>query len=323
MHDLASIEAVIKRDRPLPAERRCLRIILNPAAGQRQRRRLRATLEALGALDCTFEVWETDGPGAATRLALRAAEADCDLVVAAGGDGTVNEVINGLQTANGPYPQPALAVLPLGTANVLAAELGLSLAPQAIATTIASGDAEPISLGRASCQMGGERHDRVFIMMAGAGFDAHVVENVNLAVKRAIGKGAYVLESLHQMAVFPFAPYDVMVDGRSYSAASVVVANGRHYGGKYLVAPEARLGDPGFQVCLFQRGGRVNAARYASALLSGRLPTLPDIQLLSGREIRISGRLGEAVQGDGDVIGRLPVTITTLPGTLRLVMPPA
>ena len=323
MHDLASIDAVIKRDRPLPAERRSLRIILNPAAGQRQRRRLHATLEALRALDCPFEVWETDAPGAATRLARQAAETDCDLVVAAGGDGTVNEVINGLRETGGLYPQPPLAVLPLGTANVLAAELGLGLAPRAIAATIARGEPAPISLGSAACQMGGERHERVFIMMAGAGFDAHVVENVNLAIKRAIGKGAYVLESLRQGAVFPFAPYDVTIDGRSYRAASVVVANGRHYGGKYLVAPAARLGDPGFQVCLFERGGRVNAARYALALLSGRLPGLPDVTVLSGREIRISGRLGEAMQGDGDVIGRLPVTITALPDALRLVMPPS
>jgi len=304
-----------------PVGRRSLRIILNPAAGRRQRQRLQDTLEALGALDCTFEVWETDGPGAATKLAQRAMEADCDLLVAAGGDGTVNEVINGLQTASG--PPPSLALLPLGTANVLAAEIGLDPAPQTIAATIAGGVAAPTSLGSADCQIDGETHERVFVMMAGAGFDAHVVEAVNLAVKRAIGKGAYVLESLRQMAVFPFAPYEVTVDGKPYSAASVVVANGRHYGGRYLVAPEARLGAPDFQVCLFERPGRINAARYALALLSGRLPELPDVRLLSGREIRISRRTGEPLQGDGDVIGRLPVTITALPDALQLVMPPA
>ena len=229
----------------------------------------------------------------------------------AGGDGTINEAVNGL-TGAGTQPPP-LAVLPLGTANALASEIGLDLSPERTARTIAMGRAVPVVVGRAN--------DRVFSMMAGAGFDAHVVEAVNLDLKRLIGKGAYVWESARALWRFGFPGYRVTLDGTVHDAASVIVAKGHFYGGRFVCAPEARLTEPLFQVCLFRHPGAWNALRYATALGLGRLDRLPDYQVVPARDVLIEGPDGDPVQGDGDVIARLPVRIRLVPEALRLVMP--
>ncbi len=327
MHDSAAIDARRRAsDAALPAQRRVL-VILNPAAGQRRRGLVEATLAALRAGGCDLTLKPTGGPGHAADLAGAARSGACDVVVAAGGDGTVNEVINGLLAAKGSVPLPPLAILPLGTANVLAAEIGQAITPAAIAKTVAEGAPQSICLGRASFHdatakdKGGPR-ERVFVMMAGAGFDAHVVEHVNLGLKRLIGKGAYVWESARQLACFGFPRYRVTIDGKAHDAASVIIANGRHYGGRYVGAPEARLADPCLYALLFERGGRLATLRYGAALVGDRLPYLPDVRLVAAREIVIEGPAGDPVQGDGDLLARLPVRVSLLPEALRLVMPP-
>jgi diacylglycerol kinase family enzyme len=157
--------------------------------------------------------------------------------------------------------------------------------------------------------------------MAGAGFDAHVVANVSLGLKRRIGKLAYVWEAVRQLFRFPYGRYRATIDGKVYDAASVVVAKGRLYAGPYVAAPDARLDAPEFQVCLFQRGGRWNAIRYAVALALGVLPRLPDYRIVTGRHVRIEGPPGDPVQGDGDIIAHLPAEISIAPISLALMAP--
>ena len=322
MHDSAAIDARRRAsDAVLPAARRVL-VILNPAAGQRRRGLVEATLAALRDSGCDLTLKPTGAPGHATDLAGAARCGAYDVVLAAGGDGTVNEVINGLLAAQGAVPLPPLAILPLGTANVLAAEIGQTIEPAAIARTVAQGTPQSICLGRASFRDGAGPRERVFVMMAGAGFDAHVVEHVNLGLKRLIGKGAYVWESTRQLAAFGFPRYCVTLDGTAYDAASVILANGRHYGGRYVVAPYARLADPSLHVLLFERGGRLATLRYGAALVGDRLPDLPDVRLIAARDILIEGPEGDPVQGDGDLLARLPVRISVVPDALQLVMPP-
>lgn len=296
-----------------PDQPRRLVIIFNPTAGRRGRRRFEATLAALRNFGCDVELRETDGPGHAEKLARTATPEAGDVLVAAGGDGTINEVVNGLVGRDGPAGALPLGIIPLGTANVLAAEIGLGGEPGRVARTLAEGSIRPVSVGRAG--------DRVFTMMAGAGFDAHVVAGVSAALKRRIGKGAYVWESARQLWRFGFPDYRVTLDGVERHAASVIVAKGRYYGGRFVCAPEARLQDPGFQVCLFEGRGAWNAVRYALALGFGRLAKLPDVAVVPAREVRIDGPRGDPVQGDGDVLGHLPITIRVLPDVLRLAMP--
>lgn len=299
--------AARNEERPRPAlPRRRLLVILNPAAGQRHQGRLRATLERLEALGCAVTLRETTRPGEASELARAADPGAFDAVVAAGGDGTINEVINGLISVKLP-----LGLLPLGTANVLASEIGLGLAPERVARSLAEGPQRPISCGRAG--------QRFFVQMAGVGFDAHVVEQVDLALKRRIGKGAYVVQAARQAFAFDFPSYQVRIGGVRHAAASVIVANGRNYAGKYLLAPEASIEAPAFQVCLFEAGGPLAVARYGLALQTGRLPWRKDIEFLQAERLIIEGPVGDPVQGDGDVIARLPVEIAIVPDAVELV----
>jgi len=286
-------------------------VIYNPAAGQWRKRRLQTTLAALKGLGCTVHLFATQKAGdAQTRAATLTAD-DCDVVVAAGGDGTINEVANGL--ANAPGPVPPLAIIPLGTANVLAQEIGLRGNPRAVARAIAGRARMTVHLG--------EANGRYFVMMAGVGFDAHVVANVDLALKRRTGKIAYVVETLVQGLRYGFPRCRVTVDGQAHDACSVVVCNGKHYGGHFVAAPKASLAEPAFEVCLLEKGGYRHVIRYGAALVMGRLSSLPDVKILTGSTLKIEGEAGLPVQGDGDIIAALPVEIRVAERTLELVVP--
>lgn len=290
-----------------------LLVIHNPVAGWRRRRRLRAVLDRLERLGCAVDVRETTQRGDAEAFARLARAEAYDRLVVAGGDGTINEAINGLADRRVP-----LAVVPLGTANVLAAEIGLGTGTAAVARAIADGPSATVALGRIS---GPDGHARRFSMMAGIGFDAHVVARVDPALKRWTGKLAYVLASLSQIVDHRNRMYELVVDGRPYRAASVIVAKGHFYGGRFVVAPAARLDEPYLHVCLFARTGRWHAIRYAAALLFGVLHRLSDVALLRARRIEIAGPAGEPVQVDGDLDGQLPVIIDIDDRALRLAVP--
>ena len=124
-------------------------------------------------------------------------------------------------------------------------------------------------------------------------------------MKRWLGKGAYVLSILRELLVFPFSPYEVRTDNTVHRAASVIVANARYYGGRFVCAPGASLEGATLQVGLFERGGRLAAIGYALALVTGRLPALASYRLIEARRIEIRGRPGEPLQRDGDAIGQV------------------
>jgi diacylglycerol kinase (ATP) len=291
---------------------RSLLVIFNPTAGGRRRRRLDAALAALEHRGWDCEILETRARGDAESLARTASgEAKASRLLIAGGDGTINEAVNGALAAGAKLP---LGIIPLGTANVLAAELGMMDMGEAV-DAASGGVMRTIWPGRAN--------DRNFVLMAGAGFDAHVVANVDGALKKKIGKLAYVVTMIRLAFRFPFPLYRVRIDGVWHEAGSVVVAKGHYYGGRFVLAPQARLDKPEFQVCLFTKRGRWNLIRYALALPLGLLPKLKDIKLIAAREVLIEGPEGDPVQGDGDVIAHLPVTIRLADRPLTVVAPPA
>jgi len=292
---------------------RRLLVIHNPVAGWRRRHRLWAVIERLEHRGCRVDLRETTRRGDAEAFARAALADDYDRMVVAGGDGTINEAINGLADRRLP-----LAVVPLGTANVLAAEIGLGVRSAGVARAIADGPAATVALGRIRGQDGRVRR---FSMMAGIGFDAHVVARVDPVLKRWTGKLAYVVASLLQLRDHRDRLYDVTVDGRKHRAASVIVAKGHFYGGKFVVAPAARLHEPYLHVCLFGRTGRWAVIRYALALFAGQLHRLPDVTLIRALRVEVDGPSGEPVQVDGDLDGRLPVAIDIDDRVLRLAVP--
>jgi diacylglycerol kinase (ATP) len=301
------------------ALRRRVLVIYNPTAGIGSAKRLGRVLKVLLAMGAVVTVRRTAGRGDAEAFALEASASLYDVLAVAGGDGTINEVVNGLAGKTLP-----LAVIPLGTANVLAAEIDVPRNARDLAQMILTGKSRAVCVGVAN--------GRYFIMMAGAGFDAHLVAGVNPRVKRLLGKLTYVLGGMHGMFRFASPPYRVTIDGASYTATSVIIANGHYYGGRFICAPCACLDDESFEVCLFLSAGRLAVLRYGLALVLGRLGRLPDFRIVRGTEVRIehfgggpdrpSGaecRPAEPVQLDGDIGCCLPLTIRPAAQSLLLI----
>ena len=285
-------------------------VVFNPTAGARRRKRLAAVLDGLTGLSCHYDLFRTSGRGDAESAAKDAGDRGYDLIIAAGGDGTVNEIANGLASAKTPIP---MAVLPLGTANVLAAEIGLKTNPQSVLSMIAGGRTRSIRLG--------EAEGRYFVLMASAGLDSAVVRGVNLALKRSTGQLAYGVEALVQAFSYSFPELIVTIDGVDHSARMVVACKARCYGGPFQAAPRADLSDGLIHAVLMKQGGLAATLRYGMALALGRLPLLPDVEIIPAQRMKISAASGVPLQADGDLIASLPVEIAVSDHMIDLVVP--
>lgn len=303
------------------ASNRAVLLILNPTAGRRRRGLVDAVARRVRALGWTVDLVETAAAGDARRIAETCDAARYAVIAVAGGDGTINEVVNGLSRRR--EAGPALGIVPLGTANVLAHELGLGFSAAALAQTLTAGREILMQPGEAS----GAGRTRQFSLMAGAGFDAKVVAGVSAPLKRRLGRAAYVWRSLVEARRYRPVRYAVEIDGVRHEAASVIVTHGRLYAGPYVVAPDAALGLPLLHVCLFERWGRSQTLRFGLALLLGRLPRTSGYRVIAGHDIRVSvvSDAGEErrqpVQIDGDDALTLPVSIALAAGAVRLLRP--
>ncbi len=309
---------------PAPAGSAPLVVIYNPAAGRRRGAVLDRVLAALAARGATPAIRRTAGPGDARRLAREAAAGGATTIAVAGGDGTLNEAINGL--AEIPGGAARLALIPLGTANVLAAELGMTGAPEAVAAAIAGDAVRRIRLG----EIAGAWGTRRFAMMAGVGFDARVVANVSLPLKRATGKFAYAWQTLREWRRHRPRRFRIVADGDACEAYSAILAKGHFYGGRFVAAPRASLDADSLELVLFGRGGRLAVLGYALALGLGRLHRCRSVRIVTARDIAIDFAAGgnaaaddaALVHADGEIVGRLPVRFTIAAAPLAVAAGP-
>lgn len=293
----------------LPKRGRRLLVIVNPVSGRRAPARAGGVIEALRTRGCVVEMRQTRAPGDAEAWARdAAARGDFDIIAAAGGDGTANEVVNGIGEA-----PVALGIIPVGTANVMALELGLPFAPEAVAQVLAAGRARALWPGLAN--------DRRFLAMASAGFDGHILHGVTPALKAYTGKAAYVLSGLACWARRQVGDLRVHVGGQTRRASWAVITNSRRYAGRFVLAPEANVFQPGFQVVLFPGSSRADLMRYALALVAGRASTLADVETHQARRVEISCADDEPFEIDGDARGHLPLAVEVAPAPLFVVTP--
>jgi YegS/Rv2252/BmrU family lipid kinase len=286
-------------------------IVFNPFAGRRRAALLWQVVDILSANGMRLELLATRGQGDAEQLARKAAQDGATMVVAAGGDGTIAEVANGLIGFEIP-----LGIIPLGTANVLAHELALPFAPTAVAAALAFGRTQLLWPGVAS----GPNGPRLFVQMLGAGFDAHVVHHMPTGLKRIFGRGAYVLQSMWELTHHEYRPIRLRLDGQDAEAASVIVSKGRLYGGSYLLSPAARPTEPGFSVVLFDNAGKVATLVYGAALLLGTLSRASGVRHIRAQQIDLLGNAPTPLQTDGDAAGFVPVSIHDAPAPIRVVV---
>ena len=177
-------------------------------------------------------------------------------------------------------------MIPLGTANVLAHELHLPFAPRAVAAALAFGRTCLLWPGVAQ----GPTDTRLFVQMLGVGLDAQVVHALPPRLKRLLGKGAYVAQTVREMGRYPFPRLHLRLDGKAMDAASVIVSKGRLYAGRFTLAPDADACRPGFSVAVFERYGPLAAMMYGAALPLNLLPRMPGLHIRLASEVEIPGR---------------------------------
>lgn len=287
-------------------------IIYNPQSGRpRERERLVERLaKPLRAAGRMVDVCPTERPNHATEIARSKVEQGFDLIVAHGGDGTMNEALQGV------VGTPAtLGFWPGGTANVLAAEIGFPAHPDRVAQRILSGRTQEVTVGRAN--------DRYFLLMAGVGLDAAVAGSVDPELKRRFGKAAFGVAAMHFIWRWNLAPFRVHLDGEPPVVGRFVVAgNGHSYGGGFQFTPDAKLTDPYLDICIFTAETVGDYLAYASAALLGLHRELPGVIYRKVTSVQITGAAKEdaAFQVDGEVVGRLPVVLSAVPNALRLLV---
>lgn len=230
-------------------------------------------------------------------------------LVIAGGDGSINEALTGLQDHPAP---PQLAVIPFGTANVLALELGLPRTPRTIAEMIFSGKTGPLHFGLAN--------GRPFVLMASTGFDAEVVHAVPLTLKRRLGKLAYVITALKTGLKRKSTELNIELDGAPLKGKFAVASNARHYGGPFVICPGGAT-DPGLHMLVLERDDPWSSLCYGIALMLGRIHKARGASVTAFRTARISARDHVAAQVDGDPFGSTPLEIRQTDKTVPILVP--
>lgn len=288
-------------------------LICNPRAGRQEADGVLApAIDVLTGSGWSVAIQRSSGPGDATILARQAVEEGLDAVLVAGGDGTLNEVVQALAGR-----ETALGYIPYGTVNVWARELGIPLLPRSAADAIVEGRIERIDLGMAN--------DRYFLLMASMGFDSEIVRRSRSLErhKRRFGVLPYVATGLSFAPLYRGADIELRYDAniRRVQALMLVVGNTRLYGGYFHLTPKAVANDGWLDLCIIKGRGPLALVRQSLPLLLSRSITHSDVELLRVQELSVRADVALPVQADGELIDSTPITFRVAPRALNAIIP--
>lgn len=299
-------------------------VIVNPVAGRKRGGSFRGRLEELLNRYGDGEPWEiqeTTHRGHAAELARQAQEAGATTVAAAGGDGTLSEVLNGLM---GGSRISTLAVIPAGTGNDFARHLGIGTDTELAVRTLFQGEARPIDIGQIT--LSGQSH--FWLNICGCGFDAKVASRINASrshplLRHLKGTPAYVAAVGGELLRLRPALLRLELDGERIEERTVLcaIANSSSYGGGMLVAPEASVHDGVFDLCSIRDASRLEFVRAFPGVFSGRHVHHPKVTMRRAASIRLVSDRPLPILVDGDVLGTTPAEIQMLPSCLRVLFP--
>ena len=293
-------------------------VILNPAARSERAGGLSPKIEELAMSEADLRL--TSSPGEAGVIAAQAVRDGFEQIVAAGGDGTVNEVVNGLAGT-----AVALGILPVGSMNVFAAQLGLPKTLKECWDVIRAGQTREIDLAEARPSIAGRRdafpgRAHAFVQLAGVGLDAQVVQATSREFKRDFGPLSYLI-SAAQIAARKPPRLLINHNGNAIEGSFVLIGNGRYYGGPFPVFPNARIDDQLLDVLVFRKVGYLDIVRYMNGVLFGTHMDLPDVISFRAEQLTVTSEEPVPVEVDGEVIGEAPVTFGFHPKRLRVLAP--
>ena len=294
-------------------------VIFNPAARGNKARHFHRQLDAIGS-QCALKA--TAVPGDARRLAAEAVGDGYDLIAAAGGDGTLNEVLNGIGDAPNGFERARLGVLPLGTVNVFARELNIPLRLEHAWEILRRGNETKIDLPRAEFSINGKTERRYFIQLAGAGLDARAIELVDWQHKKKVGPLAYIiagLKALRETKPQITVREDARPTAQNFAGEMVLIGNGKFYGGPFEIFPQADLRDGLLDVCILPRVNWPTLLRCAPGFVARR--KLPEklVRRFRPAAFELSGNAKIAFELDGELAGNLPVKFSVERERLRVI----
>lgn len=304
-------------------------LIYNPTSGRRRHRRFVEVEHAARTLKdagIRTELAPTQGPNSATEIARLAVQQRRGMVIACGGDGTVNEVVNGLAGSEVP-----MALLPAGTANILAKELRIPWDIPQAARLIPEGKIRRIALGKVGPPNGNgsaspaiPNGGRYFLCVGGAGPDGAIVNGVNHDFKKSAGALAYWAEGFRQLFSYGFPEMRIRSNGEEKRATTVVVGRTVNYGGPFKLTTGANLFEDSFEILTNSMKSRLGYVSCLPAMLMGRLRKLHGIDAWKATEVVCESASSEPAfaQVDGEPVGPLPLVFRVVPDALSLVTPP-
>lgn len=288
-----------------------LTIIANPVAGGgRPYRKIVQYVRTWPHREWEVDLVPTRGPEHAGAIAQDLTARPPDILAVCGGDGTMKEVVTSL-----PDPPFPIALLPAGTANVLAREFGLPLDPIQAVITALEGRVRRLDLGILEA-----RSNHHFLLMAGVGFDAYTAASVHPALKKRLGLAAYYIAVARSLLTYPFEDFQITAGGSEWISTSCVIANAKGYGGGLRFNPQADMTDGKLDVLLIQRASRLEYLRFVMAARMGRLPPYPFLQRAQVTSLTVKGPRGLWVQVDGEPVGSLPITVRVAPARFPFVV---
>ena len=289
-------------------------VLVNPASGRGRVTRSEASvLSGLGSRGDHVVAIEGDSAEHADQLVRQAVADGMDILVAVGGDGTVNLALQAVVGTD-----IALGILPLGTGNDAAAAVGIPTDPGAAVQTVLTGEARTFDVGHVESADGTRRH---FLCVLSCGFDSMVNERAN-RMTRPAGDSRYILAMLAELRRFQPIPYRAVIDGTLVEDDGMVVslANGPTFGGGMRVAPAADLHDGKLTMIWVHRMSRTRLLRLFPSIDSGSHVKYPQVEQRQVGAMHLEGA-GQVAYADGERVGHLPVDVTTLPGGVRIIVP--
>jgi diacylglycerol kinase (ATP) len=281
-------------------------VILNPAARSERANRWRARVESL-AEGCT--VCTTTAPGEAEILARHAVQEGFEKIIAAGGDGTIHEVVNGLANSTA-----TLGLLPIGTVNVFAMELGLPSNNLDLCWDIIQGDhTRLVDLPSAN--------EKYFVQLAGVGLDAQVVKETSARLKRNFGPLSYLISAAQVASRRPPRLFIESEDTSVEEGSFVLVGNGRRYGGPFPFFKQAVIDDGLLDVVVFKQLGYLEIIKYLQDVFFSSEIRLPEVEYFQTRALRVTSEQHVPVELDGELVGTCPVEFQMRERALRVLAP--
>lgn len=285
-------------------------LITNPSAGKGKAEAYLPKLKSFFLRNCSkLDIYKTKQRGDAFKKAKKCA-GKYDTIIAVGGDGTVNEVVNGIAKS-----KSKLGIIPIGTTNVFARQMDIPSNPIEACKVILKNRVRRVDLGKVNNQY--------FLLMAGVGFDASALNKVEPFFKKIIGIGAYSIAVLEELIRHNPPLLKITYEGRTTEGYFVVIGNIKSYGLKFFqVTPYAEMDDGFLDVCVFKdKLDLINFLKYISEITIKQHTTSPDVVYFKAKKIKIDSKEKALVQVDGDVICRTPVAISIVPKSISIICP--